>query len=334
MKILVLNQDEIKELLTMEECMAAMEKALLALNAGDVLLPLRQVMWLPGKQSALAVMPAFSNESKSMGVKVLSVFPGNLGTEYDSHQGAILLFETDNGKLLSVLDATEITARRTAAVSGVATRVLSRPDACDLTIIGSGVQAHQHLEAMMAARRIKRVRVWSRTAANAKRFCNRESARYGIPVEPIADAKEAVIGADIICTVTSSRTPVLSADWIWSGAHINAIGTYGPGAREIDTATVVRSRLFVDRRESAMNEAGDFIIPRNEGVITENHILGELGEVLAGKTPGRTSPQEITLFKSLGLAIEDLATAQHLYDKALLKGMGTWVELGGSRHGS
>jgi ornithine cyclodeaminase/alanine dehydrogenase-like protein (mu-crystallin family) len=334
MKILILNQSEIAELLSMEECMIAMEMALLALDAGDAILPLRQLMWLPGHESLMAVMPAFSNASKSMGVKVISVFPRNRGTQYDSHQGAILLFETGNGQLLAILDASEITAMRTAAVSGVATRALSRPDSSELAILGSGVQAHTHLQAMMVARKLKRVRVWSRTPSNAERFCLRESERYSVLIEPVADPKEAVTGADIICTVTASRTPVLAGEWISPGAHINAVGTFGPDSREIDTATVVRSRLFVDRRESALNEAGDFIIPRNEGLITEEHIRGELGELLAGKISGRTSSGEVTLFKSLGLAIEDLATAQSLYDKALWKGRGTWVELGGSRHES
>jgi alanine dehydrogenase len=332
MKILVINQNEITDLLSMEECMSAMDRAFLALTAGEVLLPLRQVVWLHGNQAALASMPAVSNDSKSMAVKVISVFPKNRNTEYDAHQGAILLFETANGRLLAVLDATEITSIRTAAVSGIATRALARKDASELTILGSGIQAHKHLESMVIARKIKRVRVWSRTPANAERFCNNEQPGYDVPIEPILHPEDAVAGADIICTVTSSRDPVLMGDWIQPGVHINAVGTYGPGARELDTAAVTRSRLFVDRMESALNEAGDFLIPREEGVITDQHILGELGDVLTGKIPGRNSPDEITLFKSLGLAMEDLAAAHHVYEKARQKGAGTSVELGGSRH--
>jgi alanine dehydrogenase len=334
MKILILNQKEIAELLTMEECMKVMEKALIALAAGKVILPLRQVTWLPGNESALGTMPCYSGETKSFGVKVISVFPRNLGTEYDSHQGAVLLFEATNGSLLAVCDATEITAIRTAAVSGVATQLLSRPDASELAILGSGVQATTHLSAMMVARKIKRVRVWSRTAKNAEQFCDRESKRYSVPIEPVTKPEEAVHRADIICTVTSSRTPVLSGDWIKPGAHINAIGTFGPSSREIDTTTVVRSKMYTDRLESALKEAGDFLIPKNEGAVTDQHIRGEIGELLSGKVEGRTSPDEITLFKSLGLAIEDLASAQYLYEKAVSKNAGTWVELGGSRHGA
>lgn len=334
MKILILDQNQISQLLTMQECMEVMKTALIALASGQVLLPLRQVVWLPGGESAFAVMPSYSGHIQSVGAKVISVFPRNLGTEFDSHQGVVLLFEVQNGCLRAVMDATEITAIRTAAVSGVATQVLSRKDANDLAILGSGVQAKAHLEAMLLARTIKRVRVWSRTFPNAQRFAARQSERYGLAVEAVRTAQEAVLGADIICTVTSSRSPVLQGEWLSTGAHVNAIGTFGPVSREIDTTTVVRAKLFTDRRESAMNEAGDILIPIQEGKIAQNPALAELGEVLCGSAPGRSSDEEITLFKSLGLAIEDLASAHHLYQKALEKSIGTVVELGGSRHES
>ncbi len=331
MKVLILNQQEIAQLLTMEECMRVMEKAFLALSQGDVLLPLRQITWLPGGKSVLATMPSFSADIQSMGVKVISVFPENLGTDFDSHQGAVLLFETTNGCLRAILDASEITAIRTAAVSGVATRALSRPDACDLALLGSGVQARTHLEAMLLARKIKRIRVWSRNLEHAEQFARSEGERHQVSIEAIRRAETAVADADIICTVTSSRTPVLAGEWIKPGAHINAVGTFGPQSREIDTATMVRSTLFVDSRESAVHEAGDYLIPLSEGSITPDHIRGELSEVLALSVPGRTSLNEITLFKSLGLAVEDLASAHYLYEKAMEKKMGAFVELGGTR---
>ena len=334
MKTLILNQNEISQLLTMKECMEVMQKAFLALAAGQVLLPLRQIILLPGGESVLAVMPSYSGPIQSMGAKVISVFPNNLGTEFDAHQGVVLLFEMQNGCLRAVMDASEITAIRTAAVSGVATRALSRQDANDLAILGSGIQARTHLEAMLLARNIKRVRVWSRTLANAQRFASRQSERQKIVVEAVDRAQDAVLGADIICTVTSSRNPVLQGEWVEPGAHINAVGTFGPTSREIDTTTVVRASLFTDRRESAMKEAGDFLIPIQEGKLTPNPISGELGEVLAGSVSGRSSDEEITLFKSLGLAIEDLAAAHYLYERASEKGIGTFVELGGSRHES
>ena len=312
--------------------MEVMQKAFMALAAGQVLLPLRQIVWLPGGESVLAVMPSYASHIESMGAKVISVFPRNLGTQFDSHQGVVLLFEVQNGCLRAVMDASEITAIRTAAVSGVATRGLSRQDANDLAILGSGVQARTHLEAMLFARSIKRVRVWSRNFANAQHFAERQSRRHNRMIEAVEHAKDAVLGADIVCTVTSSRTPVLEGEWVKPGAHINAVGTFGPTSREIDTTTVIRAKLFTDRRESAMKEAGDFLIPIQEGRITPDSITGELGEVLTGSVAGRSSNEEITLFKSLGLAIEDLASAHYLYEKASETGTGTFVELGGNRH--
>jgi ornithine cyclodeaminase len=262
----------------------------------------------------------------------VSVFPGNHGTEYDSHIGAVMLYETKHGQLLAIVDASEITAIRTAAVSGVATRTLARSDAADLTIMGAGIQAKSHLAAMLVARNIKRVRVWSRNAEHAKAFAERESRRYDIAIEAIADAKQAVEGADLICTTTSSPQPILQGEWLQAGTHINAVGSSVAFTRELDTAAVVKSKLFVDRRESTLNEAGDFLFPKKEGAINDDHIKGEVGEVLLGKVKGRESNDEITLFKSLGLAVEDVASAHHIYTKALQRQMGITVELGGSRH--
>jgi alanine dehydrogenase len=331
-KVLIINQEEAGQLLPMSECMDVMAAALGALGRGEASNPLRQVEWLPGKAGVLAMMPAYLGNIQAMGVKTISVFPGNEGTEYDSHQGAVLLFETGHGRLLAILDATAITAIRTAAVSGVATKLLARQEAADLAILGSGVQARAHLEAMLVARGIKRVRVWSRTRAHAQAFVKREAERPEIRVELKETAREAVEGADVICTTTSAREPVLQGAWIAPGAHINAVGSSVPFARELDTAAMVRSRLFVDRRESTLHEAGDFLFPKQEGAIGDDHIQGEIGELLLGQVPGRESAEEVTLFKSLGLAVEDVAAAHHVYRRALEKGLGTQVELGGSRH--
>jgi len=332
MKILIVNQSEVAESLPMHECIDVMAEAFKTLAAGNTILPLRPIMWLPERVGALGMMPAYMQDLNAIGLKVLTIFPGNHGTPYDSHQGAVLLFEAQHGCLLAIMDATEITAIRTAAVSGLATKLLAREEARDLAILGAGTQARTHLEAMLLARKITRVRVWSRNADHAKKFAERESQRHNINVEPLPTAKEAVIDADIICTTTAAQEPVVYGDWLKAGAHINAVGACTPITRELDTAAMLKSRLFVDRRESALNEAGDFIIPKKEGALDDSHIRGEIGEILLGQIPGRTSPDEITLFKSLGLAIEDLASAQHIYTKMLEKGAGTWVELGGSRH--
>ena len=235
---------------------------------------------------------------------------------------------------LEVLDATSITGIRTAAVSGFATRLLAREDAGDLAILGSGVQARTHLEAMRCVRRIRRVRVWSRSADNARVFAAGESKRQGIPIDVAAGAREAVAGADLICTATSAREPILRGDWISPGAHINAVGSSIPAARELDTDAVRRSRLYADRRESLENEGGDFLLAKKEGAVGDDHIVGEIGEVAIGKVPGRRSKDEITLFKSLGLAVEDVASAKHIYEKARASGAGRTIEFGGHREGS
>ncbi len=334
MKILIVNQSEVPQLLPMKECIDVMAEALKRLSEGDVILPLRPVMWLPEKVGALGMMPGYIGSQAIMGLKVVSVFPGNHGTDYDSHMGAVMLFETQHGSPLALVDASEITAIRTAAVSGVATKLLARSDASDLCILGSGVQARSHLEAMLVVRAIKRVRVWSRNEDHTRQFAAEESKRYGITIEPMASAQQAVEGASLICTTTAAPQPILHGDWIASGAHINAVGSSVAFTRELDTAAVVKSRLFVDRRESTVNEAGDYLVPRQEGAITEDHIQGEIGDVLLGKVKGRQSQDEITLFKSLGLAVEDVAAAYHVYNQAVAKNQGTWVELGGGRHGS
>lgn len=332
MDVLIINQDEVAELLPMGECIDVMAEALKTLGRGDGIVPLRPVMWLPEKVGALGMMPGYLGDTRSMGVKVVTVFPGNHGTEYDSHIGTVMLFEAEHGQLLALMDASEITAIRTAATSGVATRLLARPDAADLAILGSGVQARTHLEAMLSERaKIDRVRVWSPTPENRQKFAERESKRHGITVEAMDSAQAAVEGADIVCTTTSAREPILMGDWIAPGAHVNAVGSSVAFTRELDTNAVVKSRLFVDRRESTINEAGDFLFPKKEGAIDDDHIVAELGEILLGQHPGRESDEEITLFKSLGISVEDVASARHIYDKAVERGMGTRVELGGNR---
>jgi ornithine cyclodeaminase len=330
-QILIVNQSEVKQLLPMAECIEVMAEALKTLSRGQAILPLRPVMWLPEKVGALGMMPAYMGDLQIMGLKIVSVFPGNHGTEYDSHMGAVMIFETKHGQPLAVMDATEITAIRTAAVSGVATRLLAREGAGDLAVLGSGTQARTHLEAMLLCRKIRRVRVWSRNPDNGRRFAERESKRHSIRVELMPTVQAAVQGADIICTTTSSPDPILLGNYLSPGCHINAVGSSVPFARELNTEAVVKSRLFVDRRESTVNEAGDFLIPKKEGAIGDGHIQGEIGEILLGKVKGRKSQEEITLFKSLGLAVEDLASADHVYKKAIAAGMGTRVELGGSR---
>jgi ornithine cyclodeaminase len=226
-----------------------------------------------------------------------------------------------------MMDGASITAIRTAAVSAVATRLLAREDASELALLGSGVQARTHLEALLAVRPVSRVRVWSRTAAHSERFASEESQKWSLPIESVATPREAVEGADLVCTVTLSQEPVLAGEWLRPGAHINAVGSCTPNARELDATTVARSRLWVDRRESCLAEAGNFLLARREGAVDDAHIQGEIGDLLLAKVTGRKSRDEITLFESLGLAVEDLAVARFLFRKAQEEGVGSGVEL-------
>lgn len=333
MKVLIAGARDIAALLPMPTCIEVMQEALRTLALGQAVLPLRQVVWQPDRRGVLALMPAYLSTPRAIGAKVITVFPGNQGTAYESHQGCVLLFECEHGKLLAMIDAGAITAMRTAAVSAVATRALARGAAQDLAILGSGAQAAMHLEAMLALRSLDTVRVWSRSFEHAQQFAARAAARHGIDVHAVATVEDAVRGASLICTTTAATAPVLCGEWVAPGVHINAIGSSTPGFRELDSEAVARSSLFVDRRESALSEADDVRIPLREGAIGEDHILGELGEVLLGRVRGRTGAEQITLFKSLGLAVEDLAAARHVYAQAVERGMGTWVEFGGERHG-
>ena len=331
MQTLVVNQREVRELLPMTECIDVVAAALETLSKGDAVQPLRTATWLPDRRGLIGLMPAYLGGIDAPGIKVVTVYPGNHGTALDSHQGAVLLFDGAHGSLVAVMDGSEITAIRTAAASGVATRLLAREDATELAIIGTGVQARTHLEAMAAVRPIARARVWSRSAEGARAFAARAAERSGIPVEAAASARAACEGADIVCTTTSSTVPVVEGEWLAPGAHVNAVGACVKAARELDTAAVVRSRLYVDCRESTFNEAGDFLIPRDEGAIGDDHIVGELGEVMLGTAPGRGGADEITLFKSLGVGVEDVAAAHYIYGKARERGAGTAIELGGTR---
>jgi alanine dehydrogenase len=324
--VLILDHLQVQRLLTMAECIDVMDRALRSLARGDAVLPLRTVIRIPGTPNVFGAMPAYAAASGGLGLKVISVFPDNLQKGLHSHQGAVLLFEVEHGSLICIIEASAITAIRTAAVSGVATRALARENAGQLALLGSGVQAKSHLEAMCLARPLRNVRVWSRSADRARKFVEEASKSCDAAIVPAASPREALEGASLVCTVTASPEPVLRGEWLEPGTHINAVGASLPSARELDSEAVRKARLYVDRRESAVHEAGDFLIPQREGTIAESHIVGELGDLLLGRVPGRRSDQEITLFKSLGIAIEDLAAAQFLYGKAVVEGVGTRVE--------
>lgn len=327
MKILVLNAQQIGELLPIPECIDLMADALSALARDEVYQPLRTIVRPPGARGLLGLMPAYrSGDVGAFGLKAICVFPENPAQGKDAHQGAVTLFSRETGELLALMNASEITAIRTAAVSAVATRQLSREDATELAIIGAGVQARTHLAALASVRKLRRARIAARTFSHSQRLAEEMQSLFSFPIEPVETNEQAVRDADLIVTATSSLEPVINRDWISPGAHINAIGTHSPKSREVDSATMASARIFVDRRESALNESGDYLLAAAEGVVSPESIIGEIGELLIGRKSGRTSETEITLFKSLGLAIEDVACADYLYRRAMDQRVGTWVD--------
>jgi len=333
LETLVINQEEVRSLLPMADCITAVREALRALARGEGIQPLRHVMWLPERVGALGIMPGYLSSTGMIGVKTITVFPGNAGTEFDSHQGTVMLFDDEHGRLLAVIDATEVTAIRTAAASAVATDLLARADASVVAILGTGVQAGTHITAMAEVRAVGEFRVWGRDQGRAAQLVESAAGSLEGEIKVVETAAEAVAGADIICTTTASREPVLLGETLEPGMHINAVGSSVPFARELDAAAMAASRMFVDRRESTVNESGDFLMAKEEGAIDDSHIVAEIGEILIGKAGGRSGDDEITLFKSLGLAVEDVAAGTLVYEKALATGAGTSVEIGGARHG-
>ena len=321
MAILVLNQSEVERLLDMEGCIEAMADILEALARGELYQPLRSIAFPPGETSGMGLMPAHrSGGSAAYSLKTICLFPDNPTRGLDAHQGTVTLFSGETGEVRALMNASAITAIRTAAVSAVATRLLAREDASELAILGAGVQGRSHIEAMRAVRPFERIRVASRTYAHAQALAEETGT------EAVESVEEAVRGADVVVTATNAREPVLRREWLKPGTHVNAVGSSIRTTRELDTATIVAGSLFVDRRESTVNEAGDYLFPLEEGAIGPDHIRAEIGEILAGKHPGRTAPDELTVFKSLGLAVEDLAAAEYVVRRALETGAGTTVE--------
>ncbi len=316
MTLRVLDEADVRRLLPMQECIELMAGALAGLAREELYNPLRFVVRPPEEPSLMGLMPAHRRgEAALWSLKALTIVPGNSARGLDSHQGFVALFDGVTGEPRAIINAGGITAIRTAAVSGLATRLLAREDSKTLAILGTGTQAASHLEAMHAVRPFERVLVWS------------SSGRALDGAESVGTAEEAVRDADVVCTVTSSAEPVLEYGWLKPGVHINAVGSSIPSTRELDTETMAAAALFVDRRESTVNEAGDYLFPLREGALDESHIRAEVGDVLIGAAEGRRSPAEVTVFKSLGLAVEDLAAAEHVLARAEAENAGVVVSL-------
>lgn len=322
--MLLAGSELVERLLPMDEAVAAMRETLGMLARGAASMPLRNFIALP-HGAEFGLMPSQIDDLDAVGVKVTGIFPPRGAREHLSYRGIVVVFDTAGGEVSGIVDAVAVTAIRTAAVSGVATDLLARPDAGDLALIGAGTQARTHLRAMACVRRLRRVRVFSVPGESAIAFARAESADLGLPIEVVETARQAVEGADLICTVTTSPEPVIEDAWVAAGAHVNAVGAYTPRTRELDSGLVARARLYCDRRESLLAEAGEFIIPRDEGLIGEDHVVGELGEVIIGSAPAREADDQVTVFKSLGLAVEDLAGAHRVVARARELGAGPWL---------
>jgi ornithine cyclodeaminase len=330
--MLVLSHDEVVAALPPEPCADAMAEVLAARARGETYMPLRMIARPPEASGFIGLMPAWRGEGgggpSAYSLKAICVTASNPARGLDAHQGVVVLFDGETGIPLAILDASAVTAIRTAAVSAVATATLAREDARVLAILGGGVQARSHADALLRVREFEEVRVYAPTHEHAHAVIDsiqRPSPERTLIAEAAVTARHAVEGADVVVTATSSPTPVLELDWLAPGTHINAVGASTPTARELTPETVAASALFADSRESVGSEAGDYIEALRLGLIDEGHVRAELGEVVAGLAPGRTDDREITLFRSLGLAVEDLAAAQHAVRAAAELGLGTEV---------
>jgi ornithine cyclodeaminase len=309
----VLNAEAVRALLPMADCIAAMGPAMAALSAGEVMLPDRLITPLPNGTDYLALMPGAAAGPGVYGAKVVGLHPGNPAEGRPAIQGFVVLFDLVTGEPIAVVDGAAVTSLRTAAVSGLATQHLARPDARTLGILGAGVQAREHLEAIAAVRPITEAVVWARRPEASQALA--DSARLPFPVRATTNAAEAG-SCDIVCAVTGAAEPVLKGAWLREGAHVNLVGAHRPAEREADTEAMTRSRIFVDSRAGAFAESGDLLIPIKEGVLAADPIAAELGEVVAGRAEGRRSPAEITIYKSLGSVAQDLFAAAAVLERA------------------
>jgi ornithine cyclodeaminase len=322
----IINAEEVRQLLPMAECIDVMADAMAAVSSATIDIPPRQFYPLIDHSADFGLMPGSSRELGNYGVKVISLHGDNPAAGLPAIQGFVALFDFDTGVPVALVEGAEITAIRTAAASGLATRLLSREDARSCGIFGTGVQAATHIDAMCAVRSVEEILVWGRNAATAESFAAEQATRTGLPVRATQDPAEA--GAcDLVCTVTGSPDPVLQGAWVQAGAHINLVGSHTLTNREADTELVAKAAVYVDLVSSAHREAGDIMIPVQQGAVDEEHIRGEIGQLIAGDIQGRREASQVTLYKSLGNTAQDLYAARHVLDCALEQDLGTRVLL-------
>ncbi|MDE0243835.1 MAG: ornithine cyclodeaminase family protein [Gammaproteobacteria bacterium] len=323
----ILNREAVAEALSHAECIDAVESAMRAVSRGDTIMPLRRYMDIPRQGGKFTLMPGYLGEPCTFGVKIVSKYPRSPDSPYGSHVGAVMIFDSGEGIPLALLDGSELTAIRTAAASALATRILARAGGATLAILGTGTQAQHHVQALTCVRPITEVRVWGRTDAHARRLVRQLALPAAVSARVCDSAREAVDGADIVCTTTSAAEPVLEGKWLAPGCHVNLVGAAISSSAEADVDVVTRSRFFVDYRASAMDQAGELLDAIGNGAVSESHIAGEIGDVLAGRVAGRRDDEEITVYKSLGVAAQDLAAAHAAFRNAESRKIGvdlTW----------
>jgi ornithine cyclodeaminase/alanine dehydrogenase-like protein (mu-crystallin family) len=323
----LLTEEHVRSLLTMEELITAMEAAVARFSAREVLQPVRTVLMVGPTKAYFGLMPAYIEHPARLGAKLVTVFNENHSRGLPSHLATIVLLDPDTGALIALMDGRYITESRTAAVSAVSARHLSRGDASTLALVGSGVQARSHLEAFAEVRALREVRVWSPNPRSREHFVDEMTGHVGARIENCSSAEQAVRGADLVVLATSSPTPVIEDRWISEGAHVVCVGACRPDQREMDPGLVARGRLFVDSRAAALVESGDVVIGMREQRFGESHIAGEIGELVLGRVAGRRSNDDITIFKSLGMAVEDVVTADLVFRRAIETGAGTELTL-------
>ena len=325
--MLVISEKQVRDLLDLDELIAALEQAHVQFSAGRVVMPVRLVVPLPEIQGRITSMPAFMSEGKALGIKIISYFRDNPGQGLPPILATISLYSAETGKLEVLMDGVYITAIRTACASAMATKALARPETPVLGVLGAGTQARTHIRALSRVRSIERVLIWSPTRTSAIYVKEELEDEMGFPIQPQESAEAVVREADILTAVTDAAEPIFDAKWLKPGVHINAVGSHRPDAREMGSDTVRRATVVVDSIDAINTECGDILLAVKEGAVTSDHVRGEIGEVLAGAKPGRTREDEITLYKSVGIAAQDVAAASLVYRRALEQGVGAEVAM-------
>ena len=325
--MLVLSEKQVQSLIEIDELIAALSQAHIQYSTGKAVMPVRLVVPLPDIQGRITSMPGYLNEDQALGMKVVTYFQNNPQRNLPAILATIMLFSAETGKMIAVMDGAYITAIRTACASALATKALANSETPILGILGAGVQARAHIQALTRVRKISQIKIYSPSATGAASLKREMENEIGVAIE-VAESAEAVVrGSDLLVTVTTAKEPIIKPEWLKPGVHINAVGSHRPDSREIDGATLAQAKVVVDSREAIMAECGDILLAWKEKSVGDNVIHGEIGEVLAGAKPGRRSADEITLYKSVGIAIQDVAAAHLVYRKALERNVGSHVEI-------